>query len=292
MNSYKTVVIHDFDIAYREQGSGEVFLFVHGFGGSSLVWEQTIEQMPQNSRCIAIDLKGFGESFKAIDDQLSLFNQAEIISGFVEQLDLNDFTLVAHSSGAVSSLIALFDPNFQAKVKKLFMISSDGYLGVLPEFVNQARQLINDHFFYPKVINKTLVRSLLIKSFHNPEKISDAVINSYLFALQKPDTKKSILASARQIEIGNLDFFIAQLKKIKIPIQIVIGKYDNIIDYSSLNALHEALSGSQVHTLADCGHLPHQEEPIKLVDLILNPQCVLIKQPSVKPIPSRKGRLR
>ena len=292
MNSFKTVVIHNFDIAYRERGTGPVFLLIHGFAGSSLVWEQFIAQMPKDSRCIAIDLKGFGESFKAVDDQLSLFNQAEIISGFVETMDLHDFTIVAHSSGAVSSLIAMFDPTFEQKVKTLFMIASDGYLGLLPEFVKQARQLINDHLFYPKLINKTLVKSLLIQAFYDPKRISNPIINSYLFPLEKQDAKKSLLASARQIEIGHHDFFISQLRKIKKPVQIITGDHDTVIDYSSLNLLHESLCQSSIHKIQTCGHLPHQEQPKLLVDLVCPSRYLPIKSTTVESIKSRKGRLR
>jgi len=291
-NAFKTIVIDGFDIAYREHGEGEVYLLIHGFAASSLVWEQLIAQMPENSRCIAIDLKGFGESFMAVDDQLSLYNQAKIISGFVAAMQLNDFTIVAHSSGAVCSLIAMFDLNFEHKVKKLFMISADGYLGTFPAFINQARQLINDHLFYPKMINKTLVRSLLSQAFYNPEKITSEIIDSYLIALQKPNAKKSILASARQIEIGHHNFFIDKLKKLTTPVTIVIGDHDTVLDQASLKLLDESLPNSEIQRIGTCGHLPHQEQPERLAELILNHHDRPTKELPPEGLKSRKGSLR
>jgi pimeloyl-ACP methyl ester carboxylesterase len=288
-NSFKTVEIHGFDIAYREQGEGDVFLLVHGFAASSLVWQPFIDQMPSGYRCIAIDLKGFGESFKAVDDHLSLFNQADIISGFVEKLKLESVNIVAHSSGAICSLIAMFDSQFEQKVKQLFVVASDGFLRTLPNFINQARQLINDRLFYPKLINKALVKSLLIEAFYNPERISNDIINSYLNALQKLDSKKSILASARQMEIGHQDFFLDQLRKLTKPIQLILGDHDSVIDRESLKLFQDALGVKEVHQIPECGHLPHQEQPQKLVELIFNQATK--PQSSITILP-RKGRLR
>ncbi|MEJ7674662.1 MAG: alpha/beta fold hydrolase [Chitinophagaceae bacterium] len=48
---------------FVETGKGNTTLvFLHYFGGSSKSWNGVIEQLKESFHCIAIDLRGFGDS--------------------------------------------------------------------------------------------------------------------------------------------------------------------------------------------------------------------------------------
>jgi pimeloyl-ACP methyl ester carboxylesterase len=57
-----TVRIDGTDIHYRECGDGAPLLLIHGNGGGSIVWGDTVENLPRDFRVIAYDRRGFGHS--------------------------------------------------------------------------------------------------------------------------------------------------------------------------------------------------------------------------------------
>ena len=61
---------------YQEEGSGRPLLLIHGFGTSTYTWRRVAPELATNHRVIAVDLKGFGQSDKPMDDRYSVFDQA------------------------------------------------------------------------------------------------------------------------------------------------------------------------------------------------------------------------
>lgn len=64
MNDVKYVELHGQRVAYREAGSGEVVMLIHGMAGSSDTWQAVVPQLARRYRVIAPDLLGHGQSTK------------------------------------------------------------------------------------------------------------------------------------------------------------------------------------------------------------------------------------
>ena len=97
----KYAVIGGYRIGYVESGEGGPVLFIHGNPTSSYLWRNILPQVAGNtgSRGIALDLLGFGESDKPRAVDYSIRLHADIIKGFIEQLDLKNLVLVLHDWG-------------------------------------------------------------------------------------------------------------------------------------------------------------------------------------------------
>lgn len=84
---------------YRDWGTGPVVLFVHGWAVGADIWEyQMVPLSSQGLRCLAYDQRGCGRS----DDPGRGFDYdtlADDLAAVLEQLDLNEVTLVGHSMG-------------------------------------------------------------------------------------------------------------------------------------------------------------------------------------------------
>ena len=52
-------------IAYEDIGSGIPIVFVHGFPLRRTIWKPQLKSLGQLSRCIAPDMRGFGEIGRA-----------------------------------------------------------------------------------------------------------------------------------------------------------------------------------------------------------------------------------
>lgn len=68
MNDVKYVELHGQRVAYREAGSGEVVMLIHGMAGSSDTWQAVVPQLARRYRVIAPDLLGHGQSTKPRTD--------------------------------------------------------------------------------------------------------------------------------------------------------------------------------------------------------------------------------
>lgn len=76
-------------------------LFLHGNPTSSYVWRDVMPRVQAETgrHCVALDLLGFGRSDKPMDVTFTLDLHARIIAGVIDQLGLQNITLVAEDWG-------------------------------------------------------------------------------------------------------------------------------------------------------------------------------------------------
>lgn len=60
----------------EEYGRGEPIVFLHGLGLSTYSWRHLVGPLARHYRAILLDLKGFGNSPKPLDQEYTLYDQA------------------------------------------------------------------------------------------------------------------------------------------------------------------------------------------------------------------------
>jgi pimeloyl-ACP methyl ester carboxylesterase len=94
----QTLALNPYQAAYLEQGSGlSPIVCLHGFLGDGQAWLPVMTYMP-DTRCIALDLLGFGSSSKPAL-RYTIWHQVEFLHQFVTTLGLSQFWLMGHSYG-------------------------------------------------------------------------------------------------------------------------------------------------------------------------------------------------
>ncbi|MBE3110073.1 MAG: alpha/beta fold hydrolase, partial [Acidobacteria bacterium] len=89
----------------EEKGEGKPVLLIHGFGASTFTWRGVAPELAQDNHVIAVDLKGFGQSDKPLDERYAASDQAALLAQLIEARDLRDLTLVGHSYGGGIALL-------------------------------------------------------------------------------------------------------------------------------------------------------------------------------------------
>ncbi|UHG91271.1 alpha/beta fold hydrolase [Spirosoma oryzicola] len=94
-----------------EQGSGPLTLvFMHYFGGSALEWQTVMDQLANQYRCIAVDLRGCGDS-DAPETGYSVDTMADDMADLIQALHIKSYVLIGHSmSGKVALALAARQP--------------------------------------------------------------------------------------------------------------------------------------------------------------------------------------
>jgi pimeloyl-ACP methyl ester carboxylesterase len=94
----------DVRIFAEDWGSGKTIVFIHGWPVSHQNWEYQLTQLPQQGyRCVALDLRGFGDSDKPWGPH-DFDVHADDLKKVLTALDLQNVTLVGHSMGGAIAL--------------------------------------------------------------------------------------------------------------------------------------------------------------------------------------------
>ena len=93
------VNILDSTLHYRESGTGDPIVFLHGNPTSSYLWRNVIPRLESEGRCLAPDLIGMGRSGKP-EIEYRFVDHARYLDAWFDALKLERVTLVIHDWGS------------------------------------------------------------------------------------------------------------------------------------------------------------------------------------------------
>jgi pimeloyl-ACP methyl ester carboxylesterase len=118
-------------VRYRDTGSGEPIMFVHGLLVNGLLWRKVTPHLEGSFRCIVPDLPLGSHSLAlAADADRSPRGVARLLADFLEVLELEHVTIVGNDTGgAISQLLAAEYPQ---RIGRLVLTPCDAYENFLP----------------------------------------------------------------------------------------------------------------------------------------------------------------
>jgi haloalkane dehalogenase len=94
-------------VHYVDEGAGPTLLFLHGNPTWSFVYRDVIDSLRGEFRCVALDLPGFGLSTSRPGYDYLPEGHAEVVTAFIDTLELSRVTLVAQDWGGPIGLTAV-----------------------------------------------------------------------------------------------------------------------------------------------------------------------------------------
>ena len=116
------VTTNNHTFSYREEGTGRVALFVHGFPLDSMMWLDQLVALSDIRRCVAPDLRGFGGSAPSTENDLSMERHANDLVAFLDSLEISQVDLVGFSMGGYIALA--FAEHHSDRLRSLSMVDS------------------------------------------------------------------------------------------------------------------------------------------------------------------------
>lgn len=235
-------------IAYKEQGSGPVALFVHGVLLNGYLWRHQLSALSDIRRCIAVDLLAHGDTEIAADQDVSATANAKMLKEFLDALEIDQVDLVGNDSGG--GIAQIFAALYPERVRSLALTNCDTHDNWPPEafkpFLEMAAGGGLPDTLHALVNDKNIYRSpqALGPAYENPEHITNETIDIYL---------KPFLRSPERIR--NLERFLAafdpshtvaveeQLKKLHVPTLIAWGTDDIYFDVKWADWLAATIPG-------------------------------------------------
>ena len=255
------------EIAYQKEGKGkQVLIFVHGLSSNSDAWYRNIESLKKDFTCIAVDLPGFGKSYKNADEFTATYF-AEILKEFADKLKLQKFTLVGHSMGGQASI--RFAAKYPEKLDKLILIAPAG-IEEFNEFEGNAMKMVMN----PKMIMATseeqIERNYVLNFYKMPTE-AQQMIQDRKNIVNASDFEAHAIAIQKSVS-GMLDDKVKDdLSKIKTPTLILFAKNDMLIPNKYLHptltidalskTAQESVKSSKVVMIDEAGHFLQFEKP-------------------------------
>ncbi|MET9039000.1 alpha/beta fold hydrolase [Streptomyces mirabilis] len=114
-------------VAYRDTGGdGPVLVLLHGLMMDASLWDETINELAADHRCVAPTLPlGAHRHGMRADADLSLPGVARLVAEFLDRLDLRDVVLVGSDTGG--ALVQLMMVDGAARVAGVVLVSCDAF---------------------------------------------------------------------------------------------------------------------------------------------------------------------
>lgn len=210
--------------AYLDSGgSGEPVLFLHEFASFSYTWEKMLPFLPASYRYIRLDCIGFGYTVHDWTDELSTYNQAELIAQFILKLNLSCLTIIGHGMGGEIALLLMNSPLVRARVKQLMLISCGALEQNIPEFIdNIARSSLTRPVL--RLIHSRFVARMMLTYGCAPGHTPDPeAVSEYGAMLKIPGRIQSIISAARSYNLP-----LSVPRGLQMPVTILCGEEDKV----------------------------------------------------------------
>lgn len=236
------------DIYIGDIGKGFPLVLVHGFLGSSEMWEPQIEYFKKNYRVLTPDLPGFGKSNQS-ESCSSIVSMAEIIVESLKKRGIEKFYLLGHSMGGM--IVQEITKMVRKKILKLICYGT-GPIGEIPgrfESIDKSREKLKKEGL--DVTAHRIAKTWFIKEE-----------NSKYFYLCSSAGKATNLEAADNALIAMKNWNgLGNLKDIKNETLIIWGDKDRSYNFDQVNALNKNIPNSELKIIKGCSHNTHLEKP-------------------------------
>jgi pimeloyl-ACP methyl ester carboxylesterase len=271
MNEMCYLDLHGERVAYRDVGTGETLLLIHGMAGSSATWRAVIPELSKKYRVLAPDLLGHGESTKPRGDY-SLGAFAASLRDLLDELGISRATVVGQSLGG--GVAMQFTYQHRDYCQRLALISSGG-LGPDLNWILRILSAPGAELVLPVVAPRPVLNvgnklGSWLKSAGVQSPRATEMWSAYS-SLADQQTRQAFLRTLRSV-VDYRGQAVSALGKIHVshglPTLLIWGEEDRIIPVAHGYAAHDAVPGSRFEVLPGVGHFPHVESPAAVVEIL------------------------
>lgn len=239
-------------IRYNVIGGGPAVVLVHGWLTSSRLWEQLAGRLAQRFTVYTLDLSGFGESDKPLAGY-GIRNGSRLLYAFCAHFGLTRANVIGHDlGGAMAVKLAADHPDVVGRLVIVSTPADEDQIDV-PTMLWLATLPVVGPLFYALGRAARPVRRLWMRPFvADPEDLSDEVVDDAGRSTPAA-VSKTLSIGRREISRGRLA---RQARIIKIPLLVVAGEQDQIVDPQSVGVWAGGVDRAEISLIDECGHLP------------------------------------
>jgi pimeloyl-ACP methyl ester carboxylesterase len=257
-------------IRYREAGTGKPVVFVHGYLVDGRLWEGVVDRLADRYRCLAPDWPiGAQQVAMNPDADLSPPGLARLISDFLDELELEDVTIVGNDSGGAISQILV--ANHPQRIGRLVLTNCDthenfppGIFKAMPPLAKLpgGMRVLSAPFRVPAIARRAF------KPFART-KIPDELVASWM----RPATADSeVMRDAKKVTAGmNKRYTLAAAEKLRtsdLPIRLLWAPGDRYFPIKYAERLAGEVKNAEIVQIENAKTFVPLDQPQRVADEI------------------------
>ena len=245
------------DIYVDDTGKGFALVLVHGFLGSSKMWEPQIEFLKKNYRVVAPDLPGFGKSNKT-KSYNNIYDMAQTILDCLKEKKIEKFYLLGHSMGGM--IVQEMAKLAGERILKLICYGT-GPVGDIPgrfETMEESRKKLKKNGL--EITAHRIAKTWFIEKDKS----------KYFYLCEDAGKATSIVAADNALIAMKNWSGLENLKNIKNLTMIIWGNQDKAYNFDQIDILNKNIPNTDLNIFKGCSHNVHLEMPNEFNKCITN----------------------
>lgn len=242
-----------FKIHYVEEGSGPSIVFAHGFGMDHTMFAAQFEELPDDHRCVAWDMRGHGRS-ACPPGPWSIDDVVDDLEAFIQGIEAAPCHLVGMSIGGMAAIrLALKHPGLLRSLTLIDTSADTEQPDRIPLYESFAAQLMADG------VTKDLITAA-VPLFYGED-----------FLAREPEVVQIHADRAREMPVEahieglhaltGRDSVVGRLGELALPTLVVHGEQDAAIPMSQAETLVSGIRGARLVKIPRSGHTSPMEAP-------------------------------
>ncbi|AYY13034.1 alpha/beta hydrolase [Actinobacteria bacterium YIM 96077] len=266
----REAIVDGVRLAYRDRGSGEPVVFLHGTPSHSFIWREVVPEIERAGyRVVLFDLLGYGRSERPLTRDTSVRGQVDVLQALLQHLGIDRFSLVAHDiGGAIAQLLATAAPE---RVHRLMLIDTVSY-DSWPSDTWQA--IIRDHLQNYAAMPAREFEAMLTRQLRmtvaNPDRMSGQVLEAYLAPHRSALGRASFFEhQVRHYDSSPTQQVVPALTRLTMPVRLLWGAQDTWQPLTYAKRLAADIPGSELVVIDNGGHFLMEDQPKRVRSEIL-----------------------
>jgi pimeloyl-ACP methyl ester carboxylesterase len=240
----------DIRLHIRQQGSGPVALFVHGFPMDSTMWMDQLAALSEQRRCIAVDLRGFGRSSPVTGGPLTMERHATDLAEILDLVSVEKADIVGMSMGGYVALA--FVDMYPDRVRSLALVDTRAGADSV-----EGKRARNTMVEWALAEGRAALATRMQEALLGPTASIEAKAR---LKTMIEECRYETIAAALQGMRDRRDRADV-LPRIKVPSTVLVGEHDTVTPPEAAQAMASAIDGSVLVTIPDAGHVSPIESP-------------------------------
>ncbi|MCH2093875.1 MAG: alpha/beta fold hydrolase [Rhodobacteraceae bacterium] len=243
----------------QRAGTGSPILLIHGSGASTHSWAQILPALAETHHVIALDLPGQGFTKLGTRSRCGRGAMARDILSLLISLDVDPKVVIGHSAGAAIAVTMASQMTPQPQVISIngAFRTFGGLAGVLFPAVAKILSLSpgTGRVFAQLNGSRDRVKRLIGST---GSQVPDQILACYQALVSDPGHVNATLAMMAQWSLSDMDKCLNALVE---PAHFLVGAKDATVHPSASKEAARHVRNAKVETLANRGHLLHEEDP-------------------------------
>ncbi len=259
-------------VRYREVGSGQPIVFVHGILANGVLWRDIVGLLSGRFRCVVPDLPLGGHSVALRPEaDLSPKGVARILADFMEALDLRDVTLVGNDTGGAICQILI--ANHPGRIGRLVLTNCDAYEAFFPALLmpfHYAARSLDQRFtdLLAWSLRARPVQRVLLWTVAR-RRVDDAVLDAYFVPLvREAGVRRDLTRFLAQVSNRHTLEAARSFSSFRRPVLIVWGEDDLFFLKRYARRLARDFPDATLEVVPNCRAFVPEDRPERLAELI------------------------